>query len=184
MQNFIFLGLFCLLFLVSNFLELIVFNEELLLTFCFIAFLFCFYHYIRNTVQDALDSQFESVKQNYFDALKSRFDFIILQNLNLNFIIKLTQKLAVYELLHKYHSFFTIDLITNEAIVSNAVGVCKKELSADGQSKKNQIANLLLIEIFFNLVYVVLQSKYFSVKKTMFKKNVNTIKSNLGLLPL
>jgi hypothetical protein len=182
MQNIVFLALFCVLFLISNFLEFVVFNEEILLTFCFISFLFCFYHYVRNTVQDALDSQFESIKQNYFNALKSRFDFIILQNLNLTFVIKLKQKLAIYELLHKYYAFFTIDLITNEAIVSNSVNACKKELNTDAQSKKHQIANLLLIEIFFNLVYVVLQAKYFSTKKTMFKKNAINTKSNLTFL--
>jgi hypothetical protein len=119
MQNFIFLGVFSVLFLVSNLLEFVVFNEEMLLTFCFISFLFFFYHYVRTMVQETLDLQFETVKQSYFNALKSRFDFIIVQNLNLNFVIKLRQKLSVYEILHKYNAFFTVDLITNQAIISN-----------------------------------------------------------------
>jgi hypothetical protein len=86
--------------------------------------------------------------------------------------------------LHKYNAFFTVDLITNQAIISNWVVTCRKELRADIQSKKNQIANLLLIEVFFSLVYNVLKLRYFSTKKVIFNKNAGVTKSNLSFLPL
>jgi len=183
MSNVIFLVLFCALFLVSNILELVVFNEEILLTFCFITFIFCAYHYLRNTVQDALDLQREGVKNSYFKALTSLFDFILLENYRLAFVIKLKQKLAVYELLHKYYAFFTVALVTNEAIILNSINAFKVGLNSNVEMKKRQIIDLLLAEFFFNLVYIVLQLKYSSTKKIIFKKNVNKINSNLALLP-
>lgn len=169
LMNPVFIVIFSILFLIANFLEYIVYNEEILLTFCFLSFIFFFYHYVQTIVQSSFDSQFESIKQNYFDALKSRYDFILSHNLNLKLLINLTQKLHVYEILHKFYAFSTINMITNDIIVSTKMEFCGKELDNEVKSKKNQITNLLLTDMFANLVCNALEAKYYSKTTTLSK---------------
>jgi hypothetical protein len=181
-MNPIFIVIFSILFFIANLLELVVYNEEILLTFCFLSFLFFFYHYVRCSAQEAFDSQFDSIKQNYFDALKSRYDFILSHNLNLKLLINLTQRLQVYEILHKSYAFSTISLVTNEAIVSTKMELCGKDLENEVKSKKNQITDLLLADMFSNLVCSALEAKYYSKATTLSKLEQTNSSSKVELL--
>ena len=87
----------------------------------------------------------------------------------LKLLINLTQRLQVYEILHKSYAFSTIALVTNEAIVSTKMELCGKELDNEVTSKKNQITDLLLADMFSNLVCSALEVKYYSKTTTLSK---------------
>ena len=125
MMPFVFLIIFSLIFAIMNALEFLVFNEEILLVFSFLAFLLFSYSFFKEKLQTSFDSNFEDVKQAYFDALGSRFNVILSHNVNLSVLHKLTNKLEVYEVLNK---FYHLTLCISDNCTYTKLDLYKKEL--------------------------------------------------------
>lgn len=65
-----------LLFLVSSFTEIIIFNEEVLLAFCFIAFVFFVYSYLSDTVFAIFDDRAKKFEGDIVFAFESKYNSV------------------------------------------------------------------------------------------------------------
>lgn len=175
MMNVFFL-IFCLLFSFATFFEFIVFNEEILLTLCFLFFLFSFYHYVRKTVQTSFNEQFENFKQSYFEVLKAKFNFVNSYFFDLVFLKDLTTKLHVYETLILRFALTFVSFLTNNSLVLTTLSSTTKDLLVESKSKKHLVSKLLFAKLCSNILLSSLLLKCSSNAFFFPKKQKNIFK--------
>lgn len=95
----LFLVALAFLTLVFSFLEIIVFNEEVLLALCFIAFVFFAYSSLNATVFDIFDDRAKKFEADLLLAFETKFEGSVSYFKELLFIKGVTNKLAVFEVL-------------------------------------------------------------------------------------
>lgn len=170
-MNVLFISAFCVLFALANFFEFLVFNEEILLTFCFLSFLAFFYHFIRETVQNGLDSQFESIKQTYFEAISSRYDFIMSHFLNLSFYLSnLVAVLKVYETLNVLGWSCVFDWFSNEEVVLTDTDSFVKSLDPEWATYDSFLSWLKFSFVFNRILLSSSELNYYSKRTIVFPK--------------
>jgi hypothetical protein len=88
-----------LLILISSFLEIIVFNEEVLLALCFIAFVFFAYTYLNNTFFAIFEDHANKIETDLLLAFKTKFDVSVVYFQELLFVKGFSKNLEVLEAL-------------------------------------------------------------------------------------
>ena len=164
---------FAIILFILQLIEFIVFNEEILLIFCFISFLFFLYHYIRKSAQTILSAQIDKIKQDYFSALKIKFDFLIDRCSNTKFLVKLTEKSKIHRSLHIFYLIKFMEATTNSIISTYNIELINRELKNEKKSFKTTVTHFLIKNIYINLMYKIIKELCTKNVKISLKKGNN-----------
>ena len=164
---------FAIILFIAQLIEFIVFNEEILLIFCFISFLFFLYHYIRKSAQTTLLAQIDKIKQDFFSALKIKFDFLVGRCSNTKFLIKLTEKSKIHWSLHIFYLMKFMEATTNNIVSTYNIELINRELKNEKKSFKTTMTHFLLENIYLNLMYKIIKELYTKNVKIFLKKKSN-----------
>merc|ERR1712072_1564196 len=165
--------IFAIILFILQLVEFIVFNEEILLVFCFILFIFFLYHYIRKSVQTVLQAQIDKIKQDCFSALKTKFDFLIDRCYNTKFLVKLLEKSKIHRSLHVFYLIKFMESTTNSIISKYNIELINRELKNEKKSFKTTVTHFLIENIYVNLMYKIIKELCTKNVKISLKKGNN-----------
>jgi hypothetical protein len=166
------------LILVASFTEIIVFNDEVLLSLCFIAFVFFAYSSLNKTFFDIFEDRANKFESDLLLAFKAKSDTSIFYMPELLDVKSLDVKQEVFELLATQYIDVTVEVSDKKLLTDSASLLNAKLVEVPAQEQKR------FIQAQASCIQTVLYPTIFSLGKdymTLLKnvKRTSTKLSNL-----
>jgi hypothetical protein len=127
-----------IIILVAGFIELIVFNEEVLLALCFISFVFFAYSYLNETIFDIFNDRAKKFESDILVAFESKHNAISLYANDLLLSKMILSGLSLFETCTRSHITFVFDSVRSSrrlSILSATVSKLNEALMVERKLK-------------------------------------------------
>jgi hypothetical protein len=166
--------------LVASFLELLVFNEEILLTLCFLSFIFFVYTSLGDSISSNFSEQARKYENGLLIAFNEKFSLLKDQIRSLNTLINISTPFILFEYLftifiqkRKNFTEKSINISTTSLILNKLNEIYSVEQKAITSAHNN---------ILQNLIYPLLFSSFKTKPVTLFE-TVKKSKTAYSTLP-
>jgi len=148
--------------LVAGFLELIVFNEEILLALCFITFVFFAYNYLQGTVFDIFSSHAGKIESDILIAFNAKHNSIVSSVSALSLSKTFVQGLALLDcFISRYDSFVfqQTKIDYKHSLTASTVSRLNEILSME-RILKNSAQRSNLQSAIYPVIFSLLKSRF------------------------
>lgn len=165
-MNRIHLIILSLLIIVLSILEIIVFDEEVLLAFCFISFIFFAYSYLNQTVTSIFEDRANKFETDLLVALQYKYDQKVILSTKLGLDSLISDKISSFELIEiDQFSSITSDTTRNFLqFYTNYAMSLFVDITTVTSKLVSKLQNAKLDSVFYPLIYSLYSTKKLNLK--------------------